>query len=962
MPPPARRPLVGRSGELHRLQAALERAVDHRPGGMLMGGEAGIGKTRLLDELADLARARGALVLAGQCVDLEAAAIPLLPITDALAPLADEAGEDLWAAARGAPMGAQRVLAAHAELLQQRSAHTPVLLVVDDLQWADRSTLALLTFVLRRVRDERLLVAASYRSEELDRRDELRAFLADVARAGVVERLELGPLSDAEAMAQLADILGAPPEPGRAAAILSRAEGSPLFVEELAGVPADEAAKALPMTLRDMLLTRLRRLSRDAQLAVRVAAAAGRRMHHDLLSEVAGLTGAALSAALREAVRDHILVTRDAGYAFRHPLLQEAAYAELLPGERVALHRRLAEVLDARPELAGGNAATVAAEIAHHINNTGDIPRTLSAEVRAGIEAEHVSAPAEASDHFRRALVLWDRVDGARQRAGMERAALFARAAQAVASAGRYGEATELVDSAIALVDEAADPVRAGTLHERRGWYSWYDGRGQEAISAYERAVALIPAEPASAERAGAVARLGLLLLLTGDPAAARPRCEEAIACARAAGARVEEAEAIVALGITHSATGDWDAAMACLRPARDIGREAGAPLLEARAAINLAHVLRRLGRPDEALDVGLDGAQRSRAAGLDFAEGGLCLANAAEAAFELGRWDLVDELTQRLLERAATGMTRVWALNNRAMLLIARGDFDAAEAVAAERRALEPQVQPESAAAIAMQDIEIALWRKRPDDALRRAEEAAGAVRASDEFVHAEVVALGVRAAADAAALARDRHDDAAADSALQRAELLRGAANGHDRRPAPAASATIDAELARAAGGSEPTLWDAAARAWDARGARHPAAYARWRQAEALLANGAARTVAGNVLRAAEATAQDLGARPLAAEIAALARRARIELAADSPAVTRAGAAGEPADAFGLTPREREVLEHLALGQTNRQIAQELFISIKTVGAHVAHIFEKLGASTRGEAAAIAHRQQLL
>jgi DNA-binding CsgD family transcriptional regulator len=218
-------------------------------------------------------------------------------------------------------------------------------------------------------------------------------------------------------------------------------------------------------------------------------------------------------------------------------------------------------------------------------------------------------------------------------------------------------------------------------------------------------------------------------------------------------------------------------------------------------------------------------------------------------------------------------------------------------------------------------------------------------------------IAALGARGAADLAELARARRDDAAETAARERATAFRDGARDRATGAAhPALAATIEAEHARAAADSDPASWDAAARAWEARPAPFQAAYARWRQAEAALGRRD-RAQAEHALRAAHATAVGLGAQALRAELEALARRARIAL----PTVAEEPAAGEPPPAgtdLGLTARELEVLQHLERGATNRQIADALYISARTVGVHVSHILAKLNAANRGEAAAIAHR----
>jgi DNA-binding CsgD family transcriptional regulator len=249
----------------------------------------------------------------------------------------------------------------------------------------------------------------------------------------------------------------------------------------------------------------------------------------------------------------------------------------------------------------------------------------------------------------------------------------------------------------------------------------------------------------------------------------------------------------------------------------------------------------------------------------------------------------------------------------------------------------------------------ELALWRRDPEQARQLVAEAVPLVEGDPRYA-APLYALGVRAEADRAELFRTRRpgepagDDGTAAALLERLQADAGAASVG--LPELAAwHATALAERARQQG-SDPAAWAAAAAAWERLDQPYRAAYAGFRQAEALLAGGDRDAGAGALGRAAEVTGR-LGAGPLDAEVKALARRARLHLgppaAADAPA---------PADQFGLTPREAEVLVLVAAGRSNRQIAQELFISPKTASVHVSNIFAKLDVHTRVEAAAVAHR----
>jgi DNA-binding CsgD family transcriptional regulator len=958
------RVFVGRSSEIAELQAAYQRAAGGAAAAVLVGGEAGVGKTRLLGELTSWAADAGARVLVGQCADLRDAAIPLLPIADALGTLAEQPGRapgapdaeappELIAVGRGTAPGAGAFMPV-LEVLRDMSETAPVLLALEDVHWADRSTLDLLTFLVGRLRAERLLLAVTYRSDEIDRREALRGFVAEAARRPRVERLELARLTPAEALAQLEGILESAPARPFADAIFARSEGNPLFAEELVSAAEQEGAERLPETLRDMLLARIGGLSASAQDVVRAAAVGGRRVHHELLASAIDLDEAQLTHAIREAVRDHVLVADGDSVTFRHPLLQEAAYGELVPGEGARLHAACARALERRPELAGGTRATVAAEIAHHWTHAGDRPRALGAEVRAGLEAERAYARAEAADHLARALELWDTVPDAEERAGLERAEILGRAAEAAAWSGSSERAIELVSAALELVDDRREPVRAALLHERRGFYLWWSGA--DGIADYEDAVRVMPAEPPSADRAFVLAGLGFALMLTGRVAQSREVCEQALEVARTVGARPAEVRALATLGNDLVSLGDTAVGIARLREARELARDLGDPDLLAQTAIGLSDALRQLGSLEEAVAVGLEGAEDADRAGLGAAQGAFCALNGAEAAFELGRWDIVERVVGDVLAERASDVAFGVARRQQAVLGAARGDFAAAhEDLRAVRDLLRPRSTPELHAYTFEVEAELAIWEGRPEAASRAAQEVCELATRVEVPGATRCAALGVRAEADRAERALTLRDAEAAQAASERARRFRDSAAAAPR----GLRLSIEAELARAEGRADPAAWEAAVAAWETWDAPFRAGYARWRWAEALLAQPGGREAAGDALREARAVAQRLGAKPLLGEIDALARRARIDLdPAGAPVASARAELPEAARELGLTPRELEVLRHVALGQTNREIAAELFISARTAGVHVSHILEKLGASTRTEAAAAAHR----
>jgi DNA-binding CsgD family transcriptional regulator/tetratricopeptide (TPR) repeat protein len=966
---------VGRSEELAALTDGLERAAAGEPAAFLIGGEAGVGKSRLLSELMAHAGAAGARVAVGGCVALRSGALPLLPVAEALRQLAESDEEVLRRALADAPaeLGAllprrgeapapsraasPEALFEHVVMLLRRVAETvPLVLAVEDLHWADRSTLDLLAFLLRALGGARLLVVATYRDDEVDEAAGLRAWLGDAGRLRGVERLSLRRFSREPVDELLAGILGAPPDPELAAGIFARSEGNAFLAEELLAAARGGDADEIPETARDSLLTRLAALTEGGHRVAKAAAAAGGPVHHELLATVTGRPGEDFDAALADTLRRHVLVLDRPGEraSFRHALLREVAYEQLLPAERARIHAAYADAIEARPDLAGGNPATVAAELAHHAFESGDAPRALDSAVRAGVEAERLHAPAEALEQFERALSLWDRAGTTPE---LDRAEVAARAAAAAEAHGSADRAVALVEQAIGLV---VDPVRAGLLHERRAWYLDRAGLFEASHDAYETAIGLVPPDPPSAERARVLASSAYKLARMWRVPEARERASEALAVARTAGAAAEEATALLAFAAVHTALGELEENVEYARRGLDIAKRLGDDMRVAPAAINLSDALLAVGRADEALVVALDGVERCRRAGLALTYGNIALTNAALSLLHLGRWDEAGRLLTEALERALSGLGAASILSTLAKLEILRGDLAAAESHLREApEQVAGDLPTEWKWDLSVGRATLALWRGDLDTPVAELLPPLTVLAETREPTFLpQLSALIARVHAERADAIR-RRDAAAARHECERArEVARIAATarGYHGPEQAAFSAVIAGECSRAEGAADPACWAAAVTACEAWGDVYQTAYARWRHGEALLAAHAPRAEAAEVLRPAHETALRLAARPLAGEIEALARRARIDLA-PSPEP----AASEP-DPWGLTVREHEVLEHVAAGETNRQIAEALFISVKTAGVHVSSILRKLDAATRAEAAGIAHREGLL
>jgi DNA-binding CsgD family transcriptional regulator/tetratricopeptide (TPR) repeat protein len=936
---------VGRGRELGDLEHALGATLAGRGTTVLVAGEAGIGKTRLAGELIRRARGGGFAVLRGRSIDLVGTELPYQPLVDALGPL--------WTLPQvdDGMVGSQlRLFHESAARLFDRADEAPVLLVLEDLHWADTSTLDLVVFLAHNIQDRPVLLLATYRPDESTSSARMRRLAEGVRRSGRALRLELGPLTRDELTALLATHTGPPRPAALTDAILARSEGNPFFAEEL--LASASASAELPRGLRDLLLQRVTGLDRAAHSLLRLAAAAGRDVGYPLLLGAAERPEAEVLESLRQAVEHGVLLADQANgtFRFRHALLAEAVYATILPGEREDLHGRLAD------QLARASAAAPA-ELASHWAAAGRPVEALTASVDAARQAEAIFGLAETLAHLERAVALWPTVPDAAERVGIDLAELCFWAANLAGYTGASPRAVELTRRAIELVGDG-DPHRAARLHAHLGRHQFASGRADDALRALERAVALVPASPPSRERAEALSALASGLNCAWRHEESRAIGEQALALARAVGDHAVESRARTMLGHSLVYLGHGEEGLATLWQVLREAESGADPIALERAYIALTDVLATLGRPRECARLAESALEALRTYG--GRDHNTLLANRIEALVACGEWDEADRVSAAALRAAGANYPHQTHIA-RAELEVGRGDFDAArahlEAAGATLR-LDRDL-----AAYAVFVAELALWERRwtdveqiVDDGLARTQSGHTAL------IRVWLCAKGLRAQADLAALARARRDGAAVRDRIARARRFlttarRAAVDAAGVTPLAAAwLAQAEAEHQRASGVPRPDLWSAAADGWH-RLERPPlAAYCRWRQAEALVAAGANRDEAGEPLRKAYAQSLHIGARPLGEQLELLAQRARLALTPPDDASSRNTPGLE--EILGLTPREAEVLALVARGHTNREIAATLVISVRTAGVHVSHILRKLGAPNRVEAAAIAHR----
>ncbi|MFG1674757.1 AAA family ATPase [Micromonospora sp. NPDC049282] len=974
--------LVGRQPELAALGEALTRARGGDPTTVLVGGEAGVGKTRLLEEFGGHIATAGARVLVGQCLELGEAGLPFAPFAAALRDVLRHDGPAAFAGyeaefARLLPELARMPVAAPAlsdtprgylfdlvaELFRRIAEDRPLVLVIEDLHWADRSTRDLIGFLVRAARATRLLVVCTYRTDELHRGHPLRPFLAELDRVRGVDRFELGRLDRDGTAAILTDLLGVEPSARAVDDVHERTQGNPFFIEELAAAGDPVGCAVLPETLRDLLLARVDRLPEPAQRVLRIAAAGGTRFSHQLVAEVAGLPEVELEDSLRAAVAGQLVVADPEGdYEFRHALVREAVHDDLLPGEHARLHARYAAAIEAQPHLVAAGRAP--AEIAHHWYAAHDHPRALTAARAAAAAAAERSAYAEQSRLLERVLELWELVPDAADRLGMDHLRVLEETLTAAVTAGDLGRALTLTRAALAEVDPAAEPLRAAALLDHRGRLLALLGKSDGAVELRE-AYRLAAGAPGGAERFGVLADIAAHLMKV-DPREAASVAAEAMAGASEIGTDLVLLPTRIAL--LNRIDDTPDLGLAELRRVQERARAAGDSWALVSALVFLSDVLYELGRYAESEEAAAAGVSEARRAGISRSIGAYLLSNRAEALIALGRWDEADATCAEAARIDPPGVSGLHWLQLRAGLRLARAHPSAGELVGRALAFLaRPYLWPNHRLPLHELRVEAALTADDKLEAVRAARAALADPHLADlpregwpvlsAVARAAVLAGDAGLAAEVstvAAVLPTRHPAERAHAA-QVTALLTGlgpvdAAPGcgpvAQGPPAPAGSGRV--VEARPVPGEALEAWRAAVTAWRTAGPPHPLGRALLGLAEVAAAAGERDEVAAAVRETVELAAR-LGATPLGEQATTLARRVGLR------------GTGRPGPDL-LTSREQEVLRLVAEGHSNSRIAERLFISPKTASVHVSRIIAKLDVTNRVEAAALAHRLGLL
>ncbi|MGW3286554.1 helix-turn-helix transcriptional regulator [Streptomyces sp. NPDC001002] len=1002
---------VGRSEELLALNEALTRAAAGEPQAVLLGGEAGVGKTRLVEEFATAACRRGAVVALGGCVEIGADGLPFAPFSTALRALRRELPDELAAAAAGQEEelnrllpelgeavtakgagrhdeeGMARLFELTARVLERVAADRTVVVALEDLHWADASTRHLLAYLFRTLRTGRLVVLATYRADDIHRRHPLRPLLAELDRLRTVRRLDLSRFNRAEVARQVAGIRAAEPDPALVDEIFERSDGNAFFVEELAVAAREGCCTGLTDTLRDLLLVRVEGLPESAQRVARVVAEGGSTVEYRLLAAVGGLAEDDLIEALRAAVNANILLATPAGdgYRFRHSLVREAVGDDLLPGERSRLNRRYAEALEADRTLVPADERVM--RLASYWYHSHNAAKALPAVLDASVEARRRHAYSEQLRLLERAMELWDTAPADLRAAlrpvdytevyppcGCDPATtplryldLMAEAAVAGRLCGERERALKITKRALHLLEDENDPLRAAWFWVQRSRLVQAQARGdgwQELGTAQD----LVRGLPPSEVHADVLANAANWSMLHEPGPDALVAAERAVEYARMVGAREIELNARLTLGGLMVDSGSVAAGLAEMEEVRQQALAEGVAHVAGRAYVNLPSELVAVGRTREAVTLLQEGLSYTRKFGQLDSEAWVW-ANLSEALYLLGRWDEATDAAASALRVGVNVKPQGGGAVCLAHIALGRGDLpEAARQLAAAHGYLGTHdPMPQHTLLLSRIEIGVAAAEGRLHDARTEL------VRALDSGMPPGTQQYGwplLLAAATAEADARAL--PAAAEGRAAVLERLRAAAKTSttDSPLWLAHEKWVRAELARAEGHDTVDTWSVVVTELERLDRPYDLARARHRLAEALLLSGGdedrdgtegrdrgeERDRATELLRLAHAVADHLGARPLADAVALLAQRARLTLN-HLPAPRSA----DPVEALGLTSRERDVLRLVSAGRTNRQIAEELFISPKTASVHVSNILGKLGVSGRGEAAALAHRLEL-
>ena len=1016
---------IARERELSALANVLQTAADGELSRVAVHGPVGMGATRLLDELEarlgeapDVALCRGQAyetrsgVPYGALADALSSALARLP-DDRLAAVAGSGAHDLGllipaigerltrldAAPQAPPLDAPdqrgaRVQESLLGVLERLAGDGVACLVLEDVHHADPGTRDFVEALLRVSRRLPIALIVSYHSDRLHRHQPAWDFVRRIVAHPGVQSLRLKPFSKDELSRLVESLLGERPSLGFLAAITEGSMGNPLLATQLLAAHARLDGLRLSDPLEEIIHARLSQLTAPVVRVLRLLSAARRPLPETQLLEATLRGGHITRRALDDALESGLALKVGAGLAIVHELCAEAIEELVLPDERKLLHASLAGLLTEH-----------AAERAWHWYQALRPAEARAAHIDAARSAESLEPGQTCLLHYQRALELGD-TDSPTEPG---ESGLIAAAAAAAEAAGSFRRAVTLVEQAIErraggrverVLSSAsasdAERIELGQLCERLGHYRRASGDTVGALLAFQQAVALIPTEPSST-RARALASLAQHLMLEGQFKESAALAEAALDVARSDGvaAGPELAHATCTLGVDVAYLGKLERGLRLLEEATELSRAAGRLDDLIRSYANRTTLLDLDSRREAALVIVNEGIAEAVRSGLGLTYGAFLRGNAADILFQLGRWEEAERECRAALEFPPAGVAWFSPILYLSLVLVeSRADEEAAQLVGQTLLQLESVPAGQWTALVQRAAVSLALWRGDVEDARSVAAREwdrvietgdAGQIAAS-----ASTVLEACAASADAGRASRDWSAIAAAGELAERvlplAERHVASSPLHPslgaRREADLHLAVARAHGSRLRGRSRPEEWRHLADAWQAIPIPYQEAKASWWQAAAALETRAPRPEARDALHRAWRLAGELPARPLRLALAGLAERGRISLPDEDPAAaavpreTRAVAGSgsnlaqrllghdrlRATNQFGLSPRESAVLAVLAEGRTNREIAERLFISDRTVAVHVRRILSKLGVAGRVEAAGMAIRLGLV
>lgn len=979
--------LWGREEELRQVAEAIARRAPL----VLVVGDAGIGKTSLVQRALGEARA-GAMAVLGGCLSL-AESLPLLPFGEALRgldapsvarglsglpaslrpallPLLPAAGTGPAAGVEGEERGGweqARLFFAVAAFLRPLAATSPVVIAIEDLHWADPMTLDLLTYLVAGTGTGVTLVA-TIRGDEAPLPDAVAAAMGELRRSASTVTVELGPLPRAAVVDQVMGLLGRPPPPDFVDELVARGGGNPFFTEQLvshalATQPAGAGfkASALPSRLAGFLGTRIRRASEEGRLVLAALGVAARPLTIAQVIAVTGLESDSAGRVVRE-LSAASLLARGEGQGLiapRHALLAAAVVQETDPATLARFHERIARHFEELHD------ASLSAEIAGHWAAAGREREELRASISAAEAAENLAAYGNAGFLWMRICALAPAYPDEVAGQGHTEIGLTVRALQALRWAGETDQAIELVEATWKRLAPLGETLDAGRLLHWLGRLRLIHDRaaGERAL---REAVRILTPLPATPELSEALRGLGQAARMQGRDAKAQALLERAVTAAQDAGSLNDETRATVTLA---AALRNWgragEASILMKGLAGRIGA-AGGPFEQINLAVGQSDGLLQAGQLAEARDVAAHTLHIAHRDGFDGVFEAVVLRyNLGQAELELGQTAALYALIEPVTSSRAPGVNTVGDHDLRSMADLNLGLIkEATERIERVRTGAEGLSDDEAFREAVQHMAVILMWAGQPKKAIEAVLTGLDRLRGTGEFVRcSELFTVGAAAAADLSAQARARRDDAGqheAESALHRMEqLIQDSTHSpFEIRPGDG-RVTIDAlqwqaELARASGHSDPEMWAAVGQAWQSQSRPHRAAYAWWRHAQAQVDQGGDPAAVAQALQRAYELAEEMV--PLRRAVQDLATRAKVRLAANPPVPVQSP---EPvALPVHLTAREREILHHIVAGRSNAQIGKDLFISDKTVSTHISNLLRKIGVRNRVQAAAWAER----